>query len=165
MSEEKTLTAQQLKAIDALLINGSIGSAAAAAGCNARTLYRWRADPAFVAALREAESEAVAALSRNLAGLGELAATALRAALADGQKMTIRLRASDIVIGNLLKVRELVEVEQQIAELKAEIARINAGNPGGTGGYERRNGQSEYATGAQVRPGDLHSGLDNSPDS
>lgn len=125
MSEEKTLTGPQLRAIDALLTSGNIGEAAIAAGVNRRTLDRWRREDAFVAALREAEADAVAGLSRNLAGLGDGAAAALRDALDSGEKMSTRLRAAEIVIGNLLKLRELVELEERIGALEAQLGKTD----------------------------------------
>lgn len=119
---EKNLTPGQLKAIDALLTTGSPSEAATAAGVNRRTLYRWQKEPAFVAALREAEQDAVTGLSRALSGLGDSAAQALRDALSSHQKITVRLRASEIVIGNLLRIRELVDLEERIAALERDRA-------------------------------------------
>jgi hypothetical protein len=46
-------------------------------------------DEAFVASLRTAEAEALASLSRAVAGLGELAAAALHDALAPHNKIMI----------------------------------------------------------------------------
>jgi hypothetical protein len=92
----------------------------ALAGVNRATLYKWQANEAFAAALREAEAEAVAALSRALAGLGDAAAAALRDALGPGQKITVRLRAAEIVTDRLLKIRELVSLEERLAALEGK---------------------------------------------
>lgn len=117
---EKKLTPAQRKAIEALLVSGNTTEAAKAAGVNRVTLYRWRNDPAFAEALRDAEAEALAGLSRSLAGLADGVAAALRDALAPGQKISVRLRASEIVIDRLLRLRELVEVERRLAVLEGE---------------------------------------------
>lgn len=122
---KKTLTPAQRRCIEALLTAPSATEAAKMVGIHRRTLYRWLRDPVFVAALREAEGEAVATLSRTLAGLGEDAAAALRDALKPGQKMSIRLRASEVVIGNLLRIRELVDLENRLTKLEAQANENN----------------------------------------
>jgi hypothetical protein len=115
----KTITPAQRVAIQTLLTTGSTLDAAAAAGVSRATLYRWQIDPVFILALREAESAATEGLARSLAGLGEAAAAALRDALSATQTISVRLRASEIVIGNLLKLRELVLLEERIATLES----------------------------------------------
>lgn len=114
---EKKLTPQQRKTIETLLTTGTIEAAAAAAGVSRNSIYKWFKDDLFVSELRQAESEAVAGLSRALAGLGTLAASALRAAL-DDPKVTVRLRAAEIVTDRLLKLRELVDLEARIEALE-----------------------------------------------
>jgi transposase-like protein len=115
---QKNLTAAQRKAIEALLTSGNITAAAAAAGVSRNALYKWQRDDTFIVALRDAESEAVAGLSRALAGLGDGAAAALRDALDNSQKITVRLRAAEIVATSLLRLRELVNLEQRLLELE-----------------------------------------------
>ena len=123
---EKKLTPQQRKAIEALLITGNVAAAALEAGVGRSSLYRWMDDQTFIAALREAESEAIAGLSRSLAGLGDAAAGALRDALGPGNKITVRLRASEIVISNLLRLRELVDLEARIQALEKMQDEVDA---------------------------------------
>jgi transposase-like protein len=119
---EKKLTPGQRKAIEALLTSGNVTAAATAAGVTRNTLYRWvRHDETFVAELQAAEAEAVQGLSRVLAGLGDSAAAALKDALDSSQKITVRLRAAEIVTDRLLKIRELVELEQRITELEKRV--------------------------------------------
>ena len=98
----KKISPSQRKGIEALLTEGSLLAAAEAAGVTRGTLYRWLKDPAFTEALRAAEAEAIAALSRSLAGLGESAAAAFRDALDPGQKITVRLRAAEALTDRLL---------------------------------------------------------------
>lgn len=117
---EKNLTPAQRKAIEGLLTSGSTTDAAASANVNRSTLYRWMRDPAFVQGLRDAEQEAVAGLSRTLAGLGELAGAALRDALHEDQKITVRVRAAEVVTDRLLRLRELVELERRLVALEAK---------------------------------------------
>lgn len=119
----KTLAPAQRKAIEALLTCGNVASAALAADVGRTTIYRWMKEDLFTSELRIAEQEAVAGLARALAGLGDSAAEALRAALQPDQKMSVRLRASEVVIGNLLRLRELVELEARISALEAGNAK------------------------------------------
>lgn len=121
IATEKKLSPAQRKAIETLLTTGSVAAAALAAGVHRSTLYKWQADGDFVAALREAEAQAVAGLARSLAGLGEGAAQALYEALQGDQKITVRLRASEIVTDRLLKLRELVSLEERIAALEEKL--------------------------------------------
>lgn len=126
ITTEKNLTPQQRKAIEALLTTGNVAAAALEAGVNRSSLYRWMNDETFASELRRLEAEAVAALSRTLAGLGDAVAQTLRDALAPDQKITIRLRASEMVIGNLLRLRELVDLEDRIKALEKMQHEIDA---------------------------------------
>ena len=123
IATEKKLTPAQRKAVETLLTTGSVSAAALAAGVHRSTLYKWQADEQFVEALRAAEAQAVAGLARSLAGLGESAAQALYEALQSDQKITVRLRAAEIVTDRLLKLRELVTLEERIAALEAKNAK------------------------------------------
>jgi hypothetical protein len=115
---KKMLTAQQRRAIEALLTHGTTTAAAEAAGVQRKTVYRWKQQPEFIEALAEAERAAVERLSRDLAGLSAQAAEVLRDAMRPGQKMSNRLRAVEIVIGRLVDLRGLVEIEKRLEQLE-----------------------------------------------
>ena len=120
IATEKKLTPTQRKVIETLFTTGSVSAAALAAGVNRATIYKWRNnDATFADAMQEAEAEAVAGLARSLAGLGESATQALFDALQPGEKMSTRLRAAEIVTDRLLKLRELVTLEERIKALEA----------------------------------------------
>lgn len=118
VTQKTDVTPVQRRAVEALLTAPSIKAAAEVAGVQRKTLHRWLKDPAFTAALKEAESAAIASLSRRLAMLGEQAALALDDALQPGEDMKNRLRACEIVIGNLLKLKELIDFEQRLQDLE-----------------------------------------------
>lgn len=118
-TEKKSVTPQQRKAIECLLTTGSITEAASAANVNRSTVYKWRKKPEFVDALKEAEAEAVEGLSRQLAGMAEQAAGAFRDALHGGQDIKVRLRAAESLTDRLLRLRELITLEQRVAALEA----------------------------------------------
>jgi len=118
-ANRKELTPQQAKGLAALLEATSISEAAQQSGIHRNTLSRWLADPSFQAALRAAESDALAALSRRLVTLGESAAAALTDALAPERDIKDRLRAAQIVLDNLLKLKELLDFETRLQALEA----------------------------------------------
>lgn len=116
---EKKLKPNQRKAIETLLTSGSATEAAENAGVSRNTLYRWMQEPDFQAALAEAEAAALDSLSTRLVGLADQAAGALDDVF-NNDKAGIghRLRAADIVLSNLLRLRELVTIEARLSELE-----------------------------------------------
>ncbi len=125
-----TLPSKQRKAVTALLTEPDTTAAAKAAGVSRDTLYRWLAEPAFQAALRDAEANAIAAVSRALVRLAERAAATLDGAMTDpAAASSTKVRAADIVLARLLQVRELVALETRVAELEARYA-ADAGRDG-----------------------------------
>ena len=117
----ENLTPRQRKAVETLLTTGDKSRAAEQAGVMRQTLYRWLKQPAFQEALRVAEAEALAGLSRSLALLGRKAVKTLYDAMDTTESMTVRVRAADIVLGRLLQLRELVDLDARITELEAKI--------------------------------------------
>lgn len=116
------LTLKQRKAITALMTQPDTAAAARAAGVSRDTLYRWLAEPAFQSALRKAEAAAIAAVSRSLVRLAERAAATLEGAMSDeAATASVRVRAADAVLGRLLQVRELVDLETRVQELEARL--------------------------------------------
>ncbi len=119
MSENVALTANQTKAITALLETRTIIEAAQVAGVNARTLHRWLADPAFQQALTEAEDQLIDGTVRRLLGLQEAAMAAMSDALADYTPTPIRLRAAQLVLETLHKLREQRNLSRRLDALEA----------------------------------------------
>ena len=120
-TEKSTLSKNQIKAIDALLSCGSITEAAATVGIARVTLYRWRNDPVFMDALQKAEGEALAIVTSGFAGLVGKAMSAVNDGLAETEDISVRLRAAESVLSRMIQLRELVVIEQRIAELEAAI--------------------------------------------
>lgn len=60
---------------------------------------------------------ALEAFSRALVSLAELTTKTLRDGLKD-ESITVRLRAAGMVLDGVLRVRELVTLEQRVAELE-----------------------------------------------
>jgi hypothetical protein len=95
-----------------------------------QTVHKWRKQPAFSAAMQAAEADKLRELQRSLVRLGDKATATLGAAMDNPSSMAegARVRAADIVLGRLLQLRELVELEDGIAALEEAI--------GGGGGRE-----------------------------
>ena len=118
------LSTKQRKAVEALLATGEVSAAAREAGVSRATLHRWLKEPAFLAAVREAEARALDDLSRLLVRLGRTAAATLAKAMAEpSAPWATRVRAADAALGRLLQLRELATLEARVAALEAAAGR------------------------------------------
>jgi AcrR family transcriptional regulator len=123
------LSANQQKALAALLSSTSTEAAAEKCGLSVRTIKRYLATREFAEAYRE---QRMLVLSETIAGLekaGVSAVATLRGALEDADVGT-RIRAARSIIEFLFrgteterKIRELDEIEAQIEELKELIGK------------------------------------------
>lgn len=129
MPEDRTLSelnAKQRRAVAALLTAGDASAACAAAGISRDTLYRWMKQPAFLAAVRAAEADALDALSRSLVTLGQSAVGTLAATMADpGVPPATRVRAADSVLARLLQVRTVANLEERVAAMEQEAGLLD----------------------------------------
>jgi len=118
----RDLTPRQRRAVVALLTTGDVTAAAKEAGVSRESLYRWMKQPAFLAAVREAEASALDELSRMLVRLGRTAAGTLAKAMGDPKApYPTRVRAADAVLGRLLQLRELATLEARVTELERSV--------------------------------------------
>lgn len=116
-TDSKPLTAQQHKAIAAMLVNKNIRDAAEASGTPERTLWRWCGDLRFRAALSSAEGGIVTDATRRLLQMSTKAIDELEKLL-DHPKAEVRLRAAGMVLDQLLTLRELQNTESRLAALE-----------------------------------------------
>src|SRR5688572_243098 len=101
----RSLSPKQLKAVESLLATGEVSAAAKEIGVNRATLYRWMSEPAFLDAVREAESRALDDLSRLLVRLGRTAVATLAKAMSDPKTpYATRVRAADASLSRLLQL-------------------------------------------------------------
>lgn len=121
-SDTDTLSPKQQRAIAALLTSKTDAEAAQAVGVDARTLYRWMRQPAFVAALREAGKRAVEIAGRRLQGLTGKAAETLDA-LMDCVDLPTRGRVAAGIIDRAFRFTELQDVQHRLDELEQRLAR------------------------------------------
>ncbi len=116
---QQPLSSKQRRAVEALLTTGEVAAAAREVGVNRGTLYRWLQEPAFLAAVREAEAKALDELSRLLVRLSRTAVGTLAKAMSDpATPASTRVRAADAVLGRLLQVRELAQLEARVQALE-----------------------------------------------
>jgi len=120
---QKNLTPRQRKAIESLLTSGNVKEAAEKAGVKRQTVYKWFKQPKFKAALADAQRTALESLSRALVRLGDKATATLENAMGDQDApLGAKIRAANIVLANLLRLWELVNLEQRVADLEAKLS-------------------------------------------
>lgn len=119
MSADDRLTPKQRAAIAALLAGETYGAAATAAQISPKTLFRWRADPVFVAELRAGQAELIRAATAALASAAHPAVNVLRAILEDPDaRPGERIRAAAVILEQLLRLKEQVDLEARILALE-----------------------------------------------
>jgi len=124
MSENvNELSPKQHVAINALLAQSGVDSAAKQAGVTQRTLYRWLDEPAFRLVLNSALDKSLDAAARGLVRLTEKAIRTVENVLDDSElHPATRLRAADMVLVNVLKLFELRTLAQRVAALEDRTA-------------------------------------------
>ena len=117
------LTAAQRAALRALSEGGSKSQAATIAGRTERTISRWIAeDAAFGDALKRATDVTIADASRRLAALLDEAVYTLEDILvSDSVAPHVKLRAVDLVVGHLVKLREHGDLSDRVAALEEKV--------------------------------------------
>ncbi len=131
MSANRTngLTPEQEIAVLALLDQPTVGKAAARAGVNERTLYRWLDEPAFAAAYRKARREAFAQAMSMSQKYAPMALQALaRIVLDESRPPSARVSAASAI---LKFSRESLELDDLAARLDAVEARLKGETPAG----------------------------------
>jgi len=120
MSENvNELSPKQHTAINALIAQSSIDSAAKQAGVTQRTLYRWLDEPAFRLSLNGALDKSLDAAARGLVKLTAKAIHVVEEVLDDTElHPSTRLRAADLVLSNVIKLCELRTLAQRVAALE-----------------------------------------------
>jgi transposase len=124
MTEENTenvITVKQHKAITALLSERTTRDAAKAAGVSEKTLYQWLNEPAFRAALREAEKSILDDVTRRLSAGASLALDTLKKLVQSARHESTKLRASVAWLELSLKYRDMHDIEERLTALEAAI--------------------------------------------
>lgn len=114
------LTARQMRAIEALMVEPTTTAAAQAAGVSRQTLTSWLQDVKFCQVLTSATSERITTSSRLLAGGSVDAIETLRALMGEDQPASIRLAAAREWLSQMQSLRGLAAIEERIARLEAQ---------------------------------------------
>jgi hypothetical protein len=118
------LTTRQQRTIAALLTAKNVREAARASKTPERTIYTWFNEPDFRTALYEAEGHLIDAATRRLLHHQDVALTVILTIMADRDNpASVRLKAAQSVLDQLLKLRELRNVEQRLTALEAIYAK------------------------------------------
>jgi gamma-glutamyl:cysteine ligase YbdK (ATP-grasp superfamily) len=123
MATFETLSSNQRKAIAALLSAPNVPAAARKAKVGERTLHRWiNEDPHFKAALYAAEGAAIDTATRRLVSLQDSAIGTLESIMTDGEAAPgVRVRAALGLLDNLMRLRELRNVEARLEALESAL--------------------------------------------
>ncbi len=121
MTNDVKLTPRQIKAIGELLSGKGVIETAQAVGVSRQTMTRWLADPKFKQALADGEAALMSEINRRLLAIGGEAVDYLKSVLAAPDKQAVGVRASNVVLGRLLAIRELTELEQRITALEQTL--------------------------------------------
>lgn len=128
MADETDLRPAQLRAVEALAGGSTLAEACAAAGVQARQLYRWRQLPAFDRALRDATRDAFADGLRVLAaGLRDAAAYLTAAAAGREGADPQRIAAARAVLTLAPAMREHVDLAERVEALEAAQSAADLG--------------------------------------
>jgi hypothetical protein len=123
---KRGISTKQKAAIRALLTGASYPDAALAAKVHVNTIGQWMKDPEFIEALYQAENDAMRAVSRSLVSIADKASGVLEGVLDNTlARDSSKIRAADVVLGRLLQIKELAELELRIKKLEEAQ---NAGN-------------------------------------
>ena len=115
------LTPRQNKAIGCILTAKNLQAAATKADIPIRSIARWMTEPVFIAELQRRESEALADITRQLASYAGAAVGTIADLLDDGYPPATRLRAAEVLLNQLTRLRELTSIESRLADLEAAI--------------------------------------------
>jgi hypothetical protein len=102
----------------ALACGATVEAAARQAGCGPRTVYRRLEDAAFRTRIRDLRADMVHRASGLLTAAAAEAVRTLLALQKDGVPPATRLGAARAVIELGIKVRELSELEERVAQLE-----------------------------------------------
>jgi len=114
-----TLSAKQGIAVATLCSGAGVDAAAAAAGVNPSTIWRWRELPGFRDAEREANARVFDLAAGELQALGAVAVATLRELL-QHDNPAIRLRAGCAALSLALRRRRAIELEARLADLETK---------------------------------------------
>lgn len=131
MSENQPISGQinakirtnQRKAIEALISGATMEHAALEAGVTLRTIYTWKTADNFKQALDDAQNEALGTAVIALSGATVDAVQVLRSIAIDKESPpATRVAAARAILDSAIRLKELFDLEQRVAQLERGIA-------------------------------------------
>jgi hypothetical protein len=121
MSQNVHLTPKQHRAIVALLTTPALSAAAEKAGVCSKTLTRWMGEPAFLAELKDKQSEVIDQASVRLVGGLEIALNTLVRLMLSAESESVRRAAASEWLDKCLTLREQTDIERRLAILEKDV--------------------------------------------
>lgn len=113
------LSPGQYRALRVLLTKGSIPDTLRICNISRSTLSRWLEKPAFKSALQEYSNIMLDSIARQLILYSEDSLKLLADTVNnDKAALSIRVRAAEGILGNMLKVASLVSIEKRLRDLE-----------------------------------------------
>jgi hypothetical protein len=122
MTENK-LTSRQRKALAALLSETTVTAAAAKAGLNPRTLYRYLQQEAFQRAFTQVQTDAMDRAAARLVGGASDALVVLHHVMVNPDPAQSRM-AADAWLRHTLKLYEIQQLDKRLTELEREVNHV-----------------------------------------
>ena len=120
--QKRKLGIKQKLAILNLLSSPSIREAADASNVSERTLYRWLKNPHFLQELKEYEDQLMKDASRRLLYLAGKAIDVTSEILQNPDSSdSARLRSAKIIFDQMLKIKGLIEIKEEVDRLEELI--------------------------------------------
>lgn len=118
-----TLRSKQRKALEVITAGGTVAQAAASAGVTETTIYNWKTEDAFKQALQDANSRILSDTVTALTVASVRAVEILIEVAEDTEAPPgTRVSAARAILDSTIKVRELYDLEQRIADIESRVA-------------------------------------------
>lgn len=117
-TENSEISTDQKRAIVCLLEEKTVSDAAKAAKVSRTTLHIWMKEPAFDAALKEAETELLNQAVRRLANGLSAALDTVTELNSSAFKESVRLRAAQVILERYFAAKQIADLEARLALLE-----------------------------------------------
>ena len=123
MSGKQELSNRQKAVLSYFLEGATVAQASENAGVTERTIYRWLNEPGFKAELKAGEQAVLERTTRRLLALTETALDSLEQVLSEpaARGSSVRLRAVQVALEQLLKFRDVFDIEERLSRLERQV--------------------------------------------
>ncbi len=119
------LTPKQKRFALELVQSRTLTEAAQRAGISISTAKRYKQDPLVRAYIEQLAHELLDDLALRLRQAGIQAVETLHRVMVEGDSWSARIRAADSILGHLLKVVELVELERRVQAIERQLREVH----------------------------------------